>query len=81
MTEYVVITRDDCLYCEAAKELLENLGLPYMVVNLQHKENKWVLALIKSSGFKTVPQIYDPTGAHVGGYTELEEGLLRSPYK
>ena len=72
---YVVITRDQCNFCDSAKALLEGLGFGYRVYNIQRPENKWLLTLIKQSGHTTVPQVYAPDSSYIGGYTELKEHL------
>ena len=73
---YVIITRNQCNFCDAAKALLERADLPYSQYNIQEFENKWVLQLVKQAGHTTVPQIFDPVGRHIGGYTELREILM-----
>ena len=72
---YVIITRDQCNFCDAAKALLEGASLPYTQYNVQSDSSKWVLTLIKQAGHTTVPQIFAPDGRHIGGYTELNEEL------
>ena len=72
---YVIITRDQCNFCDAAKALLEGASLPYTKYNVQSDSSKWVLTLIKQAGHTTVPQIFAPDGRHIGGYTELKEEL------
>lgn len=72
---YVIITRNECNFCDAAKALLEGANLPYSQYNVQSTSSKWVLTLIKQAGHTTVPQIFDPIGRHIGGYTELKEEL------
>jgi glutaredoxin len=75
---YVIITRNQCTFCDAAKALLEGAKLPYTQYNVQSDSSKWVLTLIKKCGYKTVPQIFAPDGRHIGGYTELKEELLNA---
>ena len=72
---YVIITRDQCNFCDAAKALLEGASLPYTKYNVQSDSSKWVLTLIKQAGHTTVPQIFAPDGRYIGGYTELKEEL------
>ena len=76
---YVVITRDQCNFCDSAKALLGGLGFGYRVYNIQRPENKWLLTLVKQAGHTTVPQIYAPDGSYIGGYTELKEQLMNGP--
>ena len=78
---YVVITRDQCNFCDQAKALLKGANLPYTEYNVQSPSSKWVLTLIKQAGMTTVPQIFAPDGKHIGGYTELKECLLDSNSK
>lgn len=73
---YVVITRDQCNFCDQAKALLKGANLPYVEYNIQSASSKWLLYLLKRSSITTVPQIFDDKGAHIGGYTELKEKLL-----
>lgn len=73
---YVVITRDQCNFCDQAKALLKGANLPFTEYNVQSGSSKWVLTLIKKAGMTTVPQVFKPDGTHVGGYTELKESLL-----
>ncbi len=70
---WVIITRDNCSFCDNAKSLLASSNRQYKVYNVQDTDNKWVLTLLKSSGITTVPQIFRPTGELVGGYAELKE--------
>ena len=77
---YVVITRDQCNFCDQAKALLTGANLPYTEYNVQSPSSKWVLTLIKKAGMTTVPQIFMPDGTHVGGYTELNQLLKGDLY-
>ena len=70
---YVIVTRNQCNFCDDAKAMLKGLGYPYTEYNVQSGSSKWVLSLLKKADIKTVPQIFKPDGTHVGGYTELKE--------
>ena len=70
---WVIITRDQCNFCDVAKELLKHKG--YIEYNIQSESSKWLLHLLKRSSITTVPQIFEPDGTYVGGYTELKEKL------
>lgn len=75
MARYTIFGRDACGYCLRAKQVLEQLELPYRFVNI-HKENISQADLEKTVGepVRTVPQIF--YGAdHIGGYTELNQYL------
>ena len=78
---YTIITRDQCNFCDDAKALLRGRGLAYTSYTLDSPSSKWLLTLIKDAGMTTVPQIFNPTGEHIGGYTELKELLNDSSTK
>lgn len=78
---YVVITRDQCNFCDQAKALLQGAGKPFTTYNVQSPSSKWLLTLIKQAGYTTVPQIFSPDGTHIGGYTELKDLLVNEPKK
>ena len=73
---YIMITRDQCNFCDSAKALLKGANLPYTMYNVQSPSSKWVLTLLKQAGHTTVPQIFKPDGTYVGGYTELREMMV-----
>jgi glutaredoxin len=70
---WVIITRNQCSFCDAAKALMKGAGLDYTEYNIQSDSSKWILSLLKRSSITTVPQIFKPDGTHLGGYTELKE--------
>lgn len=74
---YTIISRDQCNFCDAAKAMLKGRGYPYTEYNVQSQNSRWVLTMIKQAGMTTVPQIFDPSGGYVGGYTELKELLVK----
>lgn len=71
---YVIITRDQCNFCDQAKALFKGANLPYSEFNIQSPSSKWLLYLLKRSSITTVPQIWH-NGEYIGGYTELKEYL------
>ena len=73
---WVVVSRDQCNFCDQAKALLRGANLPFTEYNVQSGSSKWVLTLIKKAGMTTVPQGFKPDGTHVGGYIELKEVLF-----
>ena len=74
MQKYVMLTQDNCKYCTAALGLLESHGYEVTLYDVaDRKTDPAVASLIVT---KTVPQIYDPDGVFIGGYTELKEHLL-----
>lgn len=72
---YTILTRSQCNFCDSAKALLIDAGETYDMYNVQHADNSWILKLMVMSGLTTVPQVFDPSGEHIGGYTELKEHL------
>ena len=78
---YVVISRDQCNFCDTAKALLKGKGESYVEYNIQTESSKWLLTLLLKAGYKTVPQIFKPDGTHLGGYKELKEYLVETSPK
>jgi glutaredoxin len=72
---YTIITRDQCNFCDAAKAMLKGRSFPYTEYNVQSQSSRWVLSLIRKAELTTVPQIFDPSGNYIGGYTELKAKL------
>lgn len=69
MIEYLVITMDNCPYCDKAKALLADQGIEYREVNIMDVPE--VGALPAKVGRQTLPLVLQV----VGGYGELN-GLL-----
>ena len=59
-----------CSYCDAAKRLLNKKNIPFKEINIALEEGKMEEMLKKSSGMKTIPQIFIEN-FHIGGYDEL----------
>lgn len=76
---YVIVTRDQCNFCDAAKVLLKGAGLYYVEYNVQSKSSKWILDLLKKAGYTTVPQIWGSSGNYIGGYDNLKQVLTEGP--
>ena len=72
---YVIITRDQCNFCDDAKALMKGNSIQYTEYNIESQSSRWLLTLISMTGVRTVPQIFDSDGKHIGGYTELKEYL------
>jgi len=75
---WVIVTRDQCNFCDTAKAMMKGAGIPYVEYNVQSGSSKWVLTLLKMSGLTTVPQIFKPDGTLIGGYTELKEHFIET---
>ena len=74
---YVLVTRNQCNFCDLAKEILKGSGIMYVEYNVQSGSSRWILDLLKKAGYTTVPQVWDSQGNHIGGYTELKEALVK----
>ena len=74
---YVLVTRNQCNFCDLAKEILKGSGIMYVEYNVQSGSSRWILDLLKKAGYTTVPQVWDNEGNHIGGYTELKEKLVK----
>jgi glutaredoxin len=72
---YVIVSRNQCNFCDRAKAVLRSQGKPYTEYNVQSASSKWLLSLMLKADLTTVPQIFSPDGRHIGGYTELEQEL------
>ena len=74
MQKYVMLTQDNCKYCTAALGLLKSHGYEVVLHDVADRKTDPVVASLIVT--KTVPQIYDPDGQFIGGYTELKAHLL-----
>lgn len=72
---YTIISRSQCNFCDRAKTVLSEQGLPFREFKVDDPAHRWLLTLIISAGHTTVPQIFGMDGKHIGGYTELEATL------
>ena len=64
-----------CHYCAMERELLENWGKKYDYTDISDSADLTREFLNKFNDARTVPQIIDPQGYHIGGYNELREWL------
>lgn len=69
---YTIITRNDCKYCDKAKQMLNLDNIPYVTYNVEEPSSRWVLSLMKEANIKTVPQVFAHDGSLIGGFRELE---------
>ena len=72
---WIVLGRTQCNFCDDAKALLRGRGIGFVSYSLDSPSSRWLLTLIREAGMTTVPQIFNPQGEHIGGYTELKELL------
>ena len=66
----IIYTSNWCSYCNAAKNLLDDLKLEYEEINIE-KENISREELFNISGGYTIPQI-SINKKFIGGYNELQ---------
>jgi glutaredoxin len=74
---YVIISRDQCNFCDRAKAVLRSQRKQYTEYNITSPSSRWLVPLLLKAGLETVPQIFDTEGNHIGGYTELENSLKK----
>lgn len=65
-----VYTMNYCPYCERAKALLKQKGIPFEEIKVADDDDAAWDALEKRSGMKTMPQIWAGEEL-IGGYREL----------
>ena len=72
MKKVTVYSMLNCPYCVKAKGLLTQRGVSFETVMIDDwSDDQWD-NLVKTSGMKTVPQVY-LDGQLIGGYTQLAE--------
>jgi len=69
---YTIITRNNCTYCDKAKDMLKNKRIPFTTYNVEEASSKWVLSLMVKADLKQVPQVFSTDGSLIGGFRELE---------
>lgn len=69
---YYIITREDCSWCDKAKDLLEQQG--EAVKAFSYLDHPMIVKLLITSKMKTVPQIWHEN-KYIGGYAELYKCL------
>ena len=68
---YKIYSRDGCIFCDAAMELLEKKGIEYEEIKVPG--NKEAESLFRMNRFKTVPQIFTNKDVYIGGYNDLKK--------
>ena len=71
---YTVYTQSRCGFCDAAKNLLEDSGIAFTEISIEHDQDARIM--LKEMKCTTVPQIFDGE-LHIGGYTELRTFLTK----
>lgn len=70
---YKVYSRDGCIFCDAAMELLKEKNIEFTEIKITG--NQEAIDLFKMNGFKTVPQIFTDRDVYIGGYQDLKKML------
>ena len=76
---YTIIYGKYCHWCDKAKDLLDEKGIPYQSFEVGPQEGipNALRGLFRLAGLKTVPQIFDSSANHIGGYEDLVKHLER----
>ena len=72
MNKVVVYTKDNCPYCDRAKDLLKRKNIAFEEIHLSSDRFEEIEALMKRTNHRTVPQIFIGE-MFVGGFNELNE--------
>lgn len=79
--QYLMITKNDCPWCDRAKELLKQKELNCTFLNIDDPQYGYLWKQkMKDEGLRTVPQIYEHNKdtqdyIRIGGYTETKDYL------
>lgn len=65
----VLYTKNGCIYCERAEQLLKNKKIPYEVVELTNNQDL-IIKLVNQTGQNTVPFVF-VDNEFIGGYQSL----------
>lgn len=66
----IIYSKSFCPYCVKAKQLLKNKNIDFLEIDVSNDQSLLEEMLAKSSGRKTVPQIFIED-FHVGGCDDL----------
>ena len=75
---FKVYSKQNCTYCEQAKNLLQKLELPFQVLSLE--DNEWDKDTLEKQlqiTIKTVPQI-TYGNIYVGGFNDLQTFVIEN---
>lgn len=76
---YIIYGKDDCQFCDKAKQLLDNEGIEYKYLKLDTDFSRDQLLNMFPKA-KTFPQITNHMHDYIGGYTELNSLIERRTY-
>jgi glutaredoxin 3 len=69
MAKVIVYTKDNCPYCDWAKQLLDSKNIPYTQIAVD-KDPAKLQEMMTASGRRTVPQIFI-NDKSIGGFDDL----------
>lgn len=72
MAQVTVYSKVPCPYCVAAKNLLSQRGIPYTEIDMTGADPEEFQTLVKRSGMRTVPQIFQGERL-IGGFDSLSK--------
>lgn len=72
MKKIIIYTKDNCPFCDMAKNLFNNKNLQYKEINVSNDQEKIEEMIQKAQGRRTVPQIFIDE-EHIGGFDDLSE--------
>ena len=70
MSDVTIYASPTCYYCTRAKDLFDQLNVPYTLIDISKDDSLREEMVEKSGGRRTVPQIF-LKGTHIGGFDEL----------
>lgn len=75
--KFTLYTRQGCSFCTAARELLDERGFEYEVVDTTGDGPllTFVLERVKKHDHRTFPFIFGCNGKFIGGFTDLKQYL------
>ncbi|MBT4803721.1 MAG: glutaredoxin 3 [Legionellales bacterium] len=69
MTDMIIYSKNNCPYCDRAKDLLKRKNIEFKEVMVDLDQNEYQIMLEKSKR-RTVPQIFFKD-KHIGGFDDL----------
>tara|TARA_B100001750_G_C15518422_1_gene609307 strand:- start:2797 stop:3033 length:237 start_codon:yes stop_codon:yes gene_type:complete len=74
-----IFTKDNCIWCDRAKRLLNSVDFIYTEIDLSNDNDRQNFYKKVGEGVSTVPQIYIED-IRIGGYPELVNWLEENGY-
>ncbi len=71
MPEYVMYSKNGCVWCDRLKDLLRQRQIPYTEIKIDETPENLVELLEKAPGTRTVPQLFEDD-KKIGGFVESQ---------